>query len=450
MNFSELIPRARKALERFDSAPQSLELKTALGDPAQWYARNGFRSLAEAYGSSGSSWSGESVTEETAQNHSVVFACKRILAESIGFLPISMMQERNGEKSELDHPMNSGIKDGNYEVTGQEIRETMTGHMVLGGNAYAQIFRRSGSGVAYELSLLMPNQVTVTRDAQKRLVYVVKEGNAAARTYTVERDRPQDILHVRGLGPDGVMGYSVLRLARQSIGTALAAERNVGKFYANGGRLPYVLSLAQKMNDTDFEKFRSDWERVYAEPHRAPILEPFIKEYKQIGVSAVDAQLLETRQFSVPEICRWFGISPHLAGDLSNANNSITEQLALEFVTFRLNPLVTRWEQALRRCILTPAEKAQSGVRYFWKINVNALLRGDFATRMQGYSIALQNGFFNRNEVRDLEDRDAFEGGDDYTIQLNMQALPMADPQPQQSGQSLIRLGNGKAYRRVA
>jgi HK97 family phage portal protein len=114
-----------------------------------------------------------------------------------------------------------------------------------------------------------------------------------------------------------------------------------------GGRVPYVLETVNKFrSEQDFDKFRADWERTYAEPHRAPILENGLT-YKQIGLSAADAQLLETRQFTVAEICRWFSISPHLVGDLSRATFSNIEQLALDFIKFTLTAWLTRWEQEL-------------------------------------------------------------------------------------------------------
>jgi HK97 family phage portal protein len=298
---------------------------------------------------------------------------------------------------------------------------------VLGGNGYAQIIRRSGTGTAYSLRLLLPTQVMASREkeGQRRLVYCVKEGNDPEKTYTVTPGKPQDILHIRGLGWDGLQGYSVITMARQSIGTALATDRNVARFYANGGRVPYVLEMAQRFrNDQEFQKFRADWEATYSEPHRAPILENGTT-YKQIGLSFADAQMLQSRQFSIPEICRWFLVSPHLVGDLSRATFANIEQLALEFVKMTLATWLTRWEQSLWRCVLTPEEKTQG---YFFRYNVNALLRGDFPSRMAGYSTMLQNGFASINEVRDLEDWNPIEGGDDYHIQLNMQTLPPGTP----------------------
>ena len=377
----------------FGSQPEPLQIKemgvTFDAVNVDWYTRNGLPGIRAALGSGMPGWSGEPVSLSSALNHSVVWACQRIISESVGFLPLHMMQETaKGKYPALDKPMYSGLYNApNEEMTAMEFRETLTGHCVMQGNAYAQIARRSGSGVAMELYPIQPSQVIkIDRDAQKRLVYHIKEGNSPEKTYTIERGKPQDILHIRGLGGDGIMGYSVISMARQSIGTSLSAEKYAAKFYANGGRVPYVLTMAQKFkSDADFEKFRADWERTYSEPHKAPILEGGM-DYKQIGMSSADAQFLQTRQFNIPEICRWFLVSPHLVGDLSRATFSNIEQLALEFVKMTLMAWLKRWEQDLWRCLLTPEEKGQG---YYFRHNVNELLRGDFASRMQGYASAL-------------------------------------------------------------
>lgn len=443
---------ARRAFAGFGSKTLSLGLETKGSD---WYQDNGFYKLAAQNGATGSTWSGESVTEQTALNHSTVFTCMRILAESVAALPLPLMREKDGQKDEAKtHPMFNALQhEPNAEITAQRFRETLMGQCVLGGNAYAQIMRRSSTGVAYELYPLLPSQVTIDHEktGEKRLVYVVKDGNAPGKSFTVKRDKPQDILHVPGIGLDGVRGLSVLTVARQSIGTAIGAERHVGRFYGRGGRMPYNLKLNNDVfngeeGEEQFKKFRSEWESTYADPNKAPIIQTWF-DYNQTGVNLKDSQMLESRQFTVSEICRWFRISPHLAGDLSRATYSNIEQLAQEFKSFTLEPWIKRWEEELRRCILTPEEKTQD---YYWKHNVNALLRGDFAARMAGYSTALQNGWLNRNEVRDWEDLNGFEGGDEYTIQLNMQPLPLADNAPAQQSQGLVRLGNGKTNRRVA
>jgi HK97 family phage portal protein len=436
--FPEITGAVKRAFanlrDGFSSTPE-LGLKSAGGGvsfdaiTAGWYARNGYPGIYSILSGGAPAWSGEPVSIDTALNNSVVWACNRIISGSVGFIPLNMMQRKSGSKEiAAEHPMATVVKNApNDEITAQEFLETCTSHVVLGGNAYAQILRRSGSGTAYSLRLLLPTQVQADREkeGQKRLVYCVKGDNESEKTYTLTPGKPQDILHVRGLGWDGIRGYSVITMARQSIGTALATDRNVARFYANGGRVPYVLEMAQRFRtDQEFQKFRADWEATYSEPHRAPILENGTT-YKQIGLNFADAQMLESRQFGIPEICRWFLVSPHLVGDLSRATFANIEQLALEFVKMTLATWLTRWEQALWRCVLTPEEKSAG---YFFRYNVNALLRGDFPSRMAGYSTMLQNGFASVNEVRDLEDWNPIEGGDDYHIQLNMQTLPPGTP----------------------
>jgi HK97 family phage portal protein len=424
--FPEIRSAVKSFLSGFGSEPVSLgrELKAVMPFDlisADWYARNGFQRLASLTAGGLPAWSGEPVSTATAMNHSVVWACNRIISESVGFIPAVMLQKKGDDKREAtEKPMYSALKNApNDEITAQGFTEMLTSHCVLEGNSYAQIVRRSGTGIAVELRNISPECVRPSREktGQKRLIYLIKEGNEPEKTYTVQSGKPQDILHIRGLGWDGIRGYSVISMARHSVGTALAAERNVARFYANGGRLPYNLKLSQKFkDDRDLDKFRADWQAVYSQPHLAPILEPWL-DYQTTGLNLRDSQMLETRQFSVPEICRWFSVSPHLVADLSRATFSNIEQLALEFVQRTLMAWLTRWEQELWRCVLTPEEKSQG---YFWRHNVNALLRGDFQSRMTGYATMLQNGVSSINEVRDLEDQNPIEGGDDHYIQLNL------------------------------
>jgi HK97 family phage portal protein len=395
---------------------------------AGWYARNGYPGIYTLLSGGMPAWSGEPVSLETSLNHSVVWACNRLISETVSALPLVMMRQNLGAKELAeDHPMFTALRHApNDEMTAMSFRETRTSHTLLSGNGYAQIIRRSGTGTAVELHALDPNQVRVEREktGQRRLVYIVRTGSGmggnSERSFTLTPGQPHDILHIRGLGWDGLRGYSVITMARQSIGTAISAERHVARFYANGGRVPYILEMVKKFaSDSDFDKFRADWEKNYSEPHKVPILENGTT-YKQIGLNAVDAQMLETRLFDIHEICRWFLVSPHLVGDLSRATFSNIEQLALEFVKITLSGWFARWEQDLWRCVLTPEEKSKG---FYFKHNVNELLRGDFLTRMQGYAVMLQNGVASQNEVRDLEDWNPFAGGDAHHIQLNMQTI---------------------------
>ncbi len=444
--FPEITARVKRMFEGFGGPPISLDLKSSGAITfdainAGWYARNGYQQIYSILAGGLPAWSGEPVSTQTALNHSVVWACNKIISESVGFLPCVMLQQVGEVKRVAsEHPMHTALHDApNEEITASGFREMLTSHCVLQGNSYAQIVRRSGTGTAIELNALLPESVYPDREksGQKRLIYVVKSGSDPDKTYTVVKGKPHDILHIRGLGYDGLLGYSVITMARQSIGTAIAAERNVASFYRNGGRVPYHLEMARKFkDDTAFDQFRTRWEQIYSDPHKAPILEDDIK-YKQDGLSSADAQLLETRLFHIHEICRWFLVSPHLVGDLSRATFSNIEQLAMEFVKVTLSTWINRWEKELWRCVLTPDEKSKG---YFFKHNLNALLRGDFLSRMQGYSIMLQNGILSQNEARDLEDLNSFEGGDDHHIQLNMQPLS-GSPTMNSAGSALVRLG---------
>lgn len=409
---------------------------------AGWYARNGYYGIYNALSGGLPAWSGEPVSMDTALGLSTVWACNKIISESVGFLPLNMMQ-MTGKTSQLatGHPLCSALRHGpNVEMTSQNFRELLTSHEVMQGNGYAQIIRRSGTGTAIELYPIQPQMVFPDREktGQKRLVYVVREERQPDRTYTVQRDKPQDILHIRGLGWDGVRGYSVITMARQSMGTAIAQERNVANFYAKGGRIPYILKHPSKFaNDKEYEKFAANWEKVYSDPHKVPVLEGEL-DYKQIGLSAADAQLVESRQFTIPEICRWFSVFPTIVGDLSHATFSNIEALMDQFVRMTLMTHLTRWEQEAWRCILTPDEKASGG--YFFTHDLSALLKADFLTRMQGYAMMLNTGKNSINEVRGMEGENPIDGGDEHFVQVNQ--APLTNMQSAAPATARIKVGS--------
>jgi HK97 family phage portal protein len=410
-----------------DDAPLSIRPQTKAADfsfdtvSAGWYAQNGYPRIYSSLAGGLPAWSGEPVSTATSLGLSTVWACNKVISESVGFLPLLMMQEKNGKKeAAASHPVYSALKHApNAEITSQNFTELLTSHCVLQGNSYSRIVRRSGTGTAVEFYPLCPENVYPDREktGQKRLVYVLKEANQPDKTFTVDRGKPQDILHIRGLGWDGVRGYSVVAMARQSFGTALAQERNVAKFYEAGGRVPYILETDTRFeSDQDFDRFSADWRSTYKDPHKAPILENGLKD-KQIGLSAADAQLIESRQFTIPEICRWFSLSPHMVADLSRATFSNIESLADQFVRFTLMTWLTRWEQELWRCVLTPDEQSQG---FYFRHDLTALLRSEFQARMQGYATLLQNGIESINEVRGHEGLNPIAGGDEHHVQVNL------------------------------
>jgi len=404
---------------------------------------HGYYNMGRILGAGGGpSEAGILVSPESALQSSVVWACKRAISETLASLPLSLMQDVNGNKR---HATEKGLyriihDEPNSEMSDMEFRETLTGHL-LDGNAYARVARRSGSGDVVGLTIMSPLATIPRRRPDKSLYYEFSEDGKPLEL------SPSEVLHLRGLGFDGVTGYSVIQLARNSIGLAQIQERYASQWFARGGRRPYYLEHPTKFKDNDFDKFREMWAKQYGNTenfHNPPILEGGLK-YTELGFSPQDAQFLESRQFSVTEICRWYRISPHLVQDLSRATFANIEHLAIEFVQHTLMPWCVRWEKALNRTLLTDQEKKQG---YYFKHNMNALLRGDFASRMAGFSTALQNGIMCPNEVRELEDMNPFDGGDDLHIQLNMQTLGDGTPTASQAA-SLQKLGtrggtNGK------
>lgn len=389
-----------------------------------------YPSIAARLGAGAPAWSGETVNRQTAMQHSVVNACFQLLTGSVGYLPSVLKVESGGNKTDaIDHPMYSAMRNApNEEVTSQSFKETLTGDCMLEGDGFAKIHRRSGTGVAMGMDYISASRVNVNRETQnqKRLVYEFVDGNGRTEgTYVVTPGKPHDVFHLRGLSPNGLRGYNMLELGRNTIGSALALERNIGGFWRNGGRVPYHIESDKAnggfSNATEFEEFAKDWRPTYAEHHKAPIL-PNGMKLVQDGMSMVDAQSKETREWTVSDVARLWLVSPNLVGDLSHGTFSNIEQLWLEFKTMTLSRWAKRWEQDFWRCVLTPEEKERG---YFLKINVDALLRGDFKTRVEGYASAIQNGWMNKDEVRDLEDRNPLpdDAGQSYTAQMNMQTI---------------------------
>jgi len=304
------------------------------------------------------------------------------------------------------------------------MKETLTSHCALAGGGFAKIIRRSGTDTAIELNPLLPEQMGIDREktGQKRLVYIVKnEKGAVDSTYTIERNKPHDIFHLRGLGWNGIQGYSVIEYGKQSIGTAIAANRNLAAFWASGGRLPSALEFKDgfkfRENTKDAETYRREFMEIYRNPNEIPFLLDGARLTKT-GISLADAQSDQFQQRMVAEQCRWWKVSPTLVGDASRATFNNQEQYMLQFVKMTLTDWFNRWEQDFRRCVLTAEERAKG---HFLRFDIRELLRGDFAAQMAGYATALQNGYLAIDEVRDEIDYNPLPNGagSHYHIQLN-------------------------------
>ena len=376
----------------------------------------------------GNSTSGKRVNERSAMQMTAVYSCVRILSEAIASLPLNVYKynKDGGKEKAYDHPLFRLLHDEpNPEMTSFIFRETLMTHLLLWGNAYAQIIR-NGKGEVVALYPLMPDRMTVDRDEKGQLYYKYTKSNDDAPTMegtTVYLD-PSDVLHVPGLGFDGLVGYSPIAMAKNAIGLAIAAEEYGSKFYANGAAPSGVLEHPGTLKDP--AKVRDSWNAAFggsSNSHKVAVLEEGLK-YTPISISPNEAQFLETRKFQINEIARIFRVPPHMVGDLEKSSFSNIEQQSLEFVKYTLDPWVIRWEQSLYRALLSEEEKKD----YFFKLNVEGLLRGDYASRMNGYATARQNGWMSANDIRQLEDLDRIPaelGGDLYLVNGNM--LPLVD-----------------------
>ena len=376
----------------------------------------------------GGTTSGKAVTERSAMQMTAVYSCVRILAEAVAGLPLHLYKynEDGGKEKAIDHPLYRLLHDEpNPEMSSFVFRETLMTHLLLWGNAYAQVIR-NGKNEVVALYPLMPNKMSVDRDENGHLYYTYYRGPDEAiknKEFAVTL-QPSDVLHIPGLGFDGLVGYSPIAMAKNAIGMAIACEEYGAKFFANGATPGGVLEHPSTIKDP--QRVRESWQAAFggsSNSNKVAVLEEGMK-YTPISISPEQAQFLETRKFQINEIARIFRVPPHMVGDLEKSSFSNIEQQSLEFVKYTLDPWVVRWEQSIQRTLLSQDEKNQ----YFVKFNLEGLLRGDYQSRMNGYAIGRQNGWMSANDIRELENLDripAEEGGDLYLINGNM--LPLKD-----------------------
>ena len=371
----------------------------------------------------GGSTAGKNVNERSAMQMTAVYACVRILSEAIAGLPLHLYRykDEGGKVKATGHTLYHLLHDEpNPEMTSFVFRETLMTHLLLWGNAYAQIIR-NGKGEVIALYPLMPNRMEVNRDTNGMLYYVYQKSSDDAPTMEGSSVilSPSEVLHVPGLGFDGLVGYSPIAMAKNAIGLSMAAEEYGAKFYANGAAPSGVLEHPGVLKDP--AKVRDSWNAAFggsSNSHKVAVLEEGLK-YTPISISPNEAQFLETRKFQIDEIARIFRVPPHMVGDLEKSSFSNIEQQSLEFVKYTLDPWVVRWEQSLSRALLSGDEKKE----YYFKFSLEGLLRGDYQSRMQGYSIGIQNGFMCPNDVRELENLDLIPeelGGNKYMVNGNM------------------------------
>ena len=389
----------------------------------------------------GRTTSGKNVDERSAMQVTTVYACVRILAEAVAGLPLHTYRYLSGGAKEkaLDHPLYYLLHDEpNPEMTSFVFRETLMSHLLLWGNAYAQIIR-NGKGQITALYPLMPNRMTVDRTSNGKIYYTYLVNDSDNPTLKAQGQvylRKEDIFHIPGLGYDGLVGYSPISMAKNAIGMALATEEYGAKFFENGASPSGVLEHPGTIKDP--ERLRESWNSLFkgsGNSHKVAVLEEGLS-FKPIAISPNEAQFLETRKFQIDEIARIFRVPPHMVGDLEKSSFSNIEQQSLEFLKYTLDPWVTRWEQSIHRSLFLESEKRD----YFVKFNVDGLLRGDYQSRMNGYAVGIQNGFMSPNDIRSLENMDLIPdelGGNLYLINGAMTKLQDAGAFAQTTGQEI-------------
>lgn len=359
------------------------------------------------------STAGVAVTTSTAMQVSAVFACVRVLAETVASLPLHVYRRLpdGSKKRAPDHHLYRVLHDQpNLWQTSLEWREMLMAHLALRGNAYCQ--RVQGpDGAVGQLIPLHPDRMTVEQLETTRLKYTYRR--LAGGTQEFSQD---DILHLRGLSFDGVLGVSVISYARNAIGLATAQETHGASGFRNGMVPPYYIKHPGTMKETARKNFRESWKGMHGGAQNAnnpPIMEEDMS-LLALGVSNRDGQWLGGREFSAGEIARFFRMQPHMIGLLKNATFSNIEHQAIEFVVHTLRPWLVRFEQAFQRDLIADDDDV------FVEFLVDGLLRGDVAARYAAYEIGIRSRILNPNEVRSFENLNPYEGGDDYLVAENI------------------------------
>jgi len=355
---------------------------------------------------SGQSGSGVNVNPTSAMKLSVVFACVRLLAEQVASFEMSVRKKANGKSEDLTGgTIHHLLHYPNKFMNSFSFMELMNARLQLHGNAYA-VIRFDMSGNPVDLIPVDTHSVTV-KVLNGEPFYIIRDDEMGINgTFFY-----WEIIHFKMISRNGIIGLSPIAAAREGIGLGLAAERFGADFFAKGGNLKGTVETDGHIPDKEFKAWKARWDKYYGGPvgdHTTPILEYGLK-YKQLGIPPDDAQFIETRQFQIQDICRFFLVPPPLVGDLSRATFNNGEQQNLQFMKYTLRPLVKREEMELECKLVSRRDEGTIDINF----NIDELLRADTKTRAD-YEIKLvQAGILTRNEAREIENRDPLPGLDE-------------------------------------
>ncbi|MFC4333871.1 phage portal protein [Salininema proteolyticum] len=385
---------------------------SSLATPERW--------LVDGFGGPETA-AGVRVDEDTANYYSPFFAGVNVIANDVASLPLPLYRRMNrGKERADDHPLYEILHDQpNPLMSSLTFRRTLQGHALTWGNGYAHVVN-NGAGQVVELWPLHPGRIWPEKIARGNGTIDLWWRYSDPENGIQTRLAPDEVLHIAGLGADGIQGYSIVELARNAIGLGLATETYGAKFFGNGSRPGGVLRKKEgKLSDEARKRLKVDWENLHQgldAAQRVAILEEGL-EWQSIGIPNNDAQFLETRKMQVTELARWLRLPPHKIGDLERATFSNIESQQIDYVTSALMAWLVTWEQSVKRTLLTPTER-RSGL--FAEHIVDSLLRGDTQARFAAYATARQWGWMSANDVRERENMNAVPDGDIYLTPLNM------------------------------
>jgi HK97 family phage portal protein len=367
--------------------------------------------------------SGVKIDAETALRSTVVLACIRVLSTSVAGLPLHLYRRlpSGGKEIAREHPLYKLLHtQPNSWQTSFEWREQMMLHLLTTGAAFDE--KVYAGGTISEIVPLHPSRMKVEQIENMRLRYTYREASGGSTVYTQDA-----IMSVRGMSDDGVHGLSMIEMARDAIGLSRACEIHGASFFGNGARPGVILSTDQMLSPEAAENTRNQWERAHRgadRAHKTAVLQGGLK-VNELGGNNQEAQFLEARRFQVEEICRLWGVPPHLVGDLSRSSYSNIEQQSLDYVQNGLMPWLRRIESAIARDLL------ESDDEYFAEFDTRGSLRADAAGRATYYNTLWQLGVASVNEIRAWENMNPVEGGDTRFVQLNMTTLEKAAAEPE-------------------
>jgi HK97 family phage portal protein len=390
-----------------------------------WYGPRGFESAAGVF-----------VSPDRAMRATAVYACVRVISETVASLPLIIYKRLpdGGKERAVNHPLYKVLHDSpNQWQTAYEWREMTQAHIELRGNAYSRIVPSPQRAID-QLVPIHPDRVQVLRFPNGRLQYKV----TSLLDGSVEYLAPEEVYHERGLSADGLTGVSPITLAMDTIGTELAQQDYVARFFANDSKPPGVLESPKPLNEAGYERVRKGWQQAQTQEnrHKIAILEDGMK-YTPIQISPKDTMIIESRQFSRSQIASIFRVPLHKIGDLTRATFSNIEQQSIEFLTDSIRPRLVRIERRIQQDLLDPLDLGD-GNEYFCEFLIDALLRGDLKSRYDAYAVGRQWGWLSVNDIRRMDNMNPIANGDEYLRPLNMVPAGTPGPDAADAGESTV------------